>query len=138
MNLTELVTAGEVVGSSGATMLVWNLWNSHRIEKAAKKADKRNELREPLVQESLELGNAAKVADILRKGIEELEDSKRRMLEEMREKQAQQEDKIHGLINENSRLRNEVFEEQQEHKTAISDLNSIIVDLTKDKRNSGN
>lgn len=112
-DMSTLLTVGEAIGGSGASMLVWNFWNSRRVEKSAKKAEKRNDVREPFVLDSIELSNVSKVTEIFRQGIEELEDSKQRLLEDKRDMQQNYsalEDKMESSTNENRRLREELVD----------------------------
>jgi hypothetical protein len=110
--MSELLTLCEAVGG-GASVLIWNFWNSRRVERQANKVDKRNEAREPFLLDSIELSNVGKVTEIFRQGIEELEDSKQRLLEDKQEIQQRYEmleDKWESATNENRRLRDELLD----------------------------
>ncbi len=125
----DYVTIFEAVGSSGVSVLIWNVWNSHRVEKASKKAELRNEKREPLVADSIALSNEFKTTQIMRQGIEELVASKRRLEEEMNDRQGRLEDKIEDLTNENQRLRKEFLEQEKEDQDKIKELMMNICNL---------
>lgn len=125
MNWTDVIAVLSAIGSSGVSVIAWNFWNSHKIQKSAQKAEERNEKREPYIETSIQLGSAAKAMDILRKGMDELEDSKRRLREEFKEKQDCLEDKLESLTNENERLRDEFFEQQAKIRSLNQELNKL-------------
>lgn len=95
------------------------------MEKTSKRAEERNNRREPYIETSIQLGSAAKAMEILRQGMEELEDSKRRMREDMQDRQELLEDKIESLTNENERLRTEFFEQQCAMRDLKQEINKL-------------
>lgn len=118
----DIVTLAEALGSSGLSVLLWNFWNSRRIEKSARRAEARSDKREPLIEQSINLGNVVKVTELMRQGIQELEDSKQRMSDDMKTMQARLEDRIIDLTNENERIRREFLEQQATDKETIRRL----------------
>jgi myosin heavy subunit len=128
----DIVTLAEALGSSGVSVLLWNLWNSKRIEKSARRAEERNEKREPLIEQSINLGNVVKVTELMRQGIQELEDSKQRLSDDMKTMQGRFEDRIIDLQNENDRIRREFLEQQTLDKETIKELLAEI-ELLKEK-----
>lgn len=130
----DLVSIAGAVGSSGAAMLLYNLWSSKRLERSAKKSEARNERREPEILRSLEVGNIARVNKILQDGIDEVEASRKRQATEFREIKASLDDRVISLTNENNRLRSDLADEKQEANRLISDLRDEIVHLHMDMR----
>lgn len=122
----DIVTLAEALGSSGLSVLLWNLWNSKRIEKSARKAEARNDKREPLIEQSINLGNVVKVTELMRQGIQELEDSKHRLSDDMKIMQGKFEDRIIDLTNENARIRREFLEQHTLDRDTIKELLSQI------------
>lgn len=122
----DIVTLAEALGSSGVSVLLWNLWNSKRIEKSARKAEARSEKREPLIEQSINLGNVVKVTELMRQGIQELEDSKQRLVDDMRSMQSKYEQKISDLISENERMKRDFSQQQTLDKETIRELLSQI------------
>jgi hypothetical protein len=135
----DIVTLAEALGSSGLSVLLWNFWNSKRIEKSARRAEARNDKREPLIEQSINLGNVVKVTELMRQGIQELEDSKHRLSDDMKTMQGRFEDRIVDLTNENSRIRREFLEQQSLDKKTIQELLTQIdqIEITVDN-NKGN
>lgn len=132
--MIDLVTISSAVGSSGAAMLIYNFWSSKRIERSAKKAENRNDRREPAILQSLELGNAARVNELLRQGIDEVEESRRRQATEFKEIRASLDDKVIALTNENARLKTDLLDEHKESKIKLDELKEEIVNLHMDMR----
>lgn len=118
----DIVTLAEALGSSGLSVLLWNFWNSKRIEKSARRAEARNDKREPLIEQSINLGNVVKVTELMRQGIQELEDSKQRLSDDMKTMQGKFEDRIIDLTNENDRIRREFLAQQALDKETIKEL----------------
>jgi hypothetical protein len=125
----DIVTLAEALGSSGLSVLLWNFWNSRRIEKSARKAEARSDKREPLIEQSINLGNVVKVTELMRQGIQELEDSKQRLSDDMKTMQGKFEDRIIDLTNENERIRREFFEQHAFDSETIKDLRAQIEKL---------
>lgn len=120
--VVDIVTLAEALGSSGLSVLLWNFWNSKRIEKSARRAEARNDKREPLIEQSINLGNVVKVTELMRQGIQELEDSKQRLSDDMKTMQGKFEDRIIDLTNENDRIRREFLAQQALDKETIKEL----------------
>jgi hypothetical protein len=118
----DIVTLAEALGSSGVSVLLWNLWNSKRIEKSARRAEERNEKREPLIEQSINLGNVVKVTELMRQGIQELEDSKQRLSDDMKSMQAKFEVRISELLSENERIKREFSQQHTLDKETIREL----------------
>jgi hypothetical protein len=118
----DIVTLAEALGSSGVSVLLWNLWNSKRIEKSARRAEARNDKREPLIEQSINLGNVVKVTELMRQGIQELEDSKQRLSDDMKTMQSRYEVHILDLTNENDRIKREFLQQQTLDKETIREL----------------
>jgi hypothetical protein len=130
----DLVSIAGAVGSSGAAMLLYNFWSSKRLERSARKSETRNDRREPEILRSLELGNAARVNELLRQGLDEVEESRKRQATEFREIKASLEDKVLSLTNENTRLQSYLSEERQESKMKIDELREELVTIHIDMR----
>jgi hypothetical protein len=130
----DLVSIAGAVGSSGVAMLLYNFWSSKRLERSAKKAESRNERREPEIIKSLELGNAARVNELLRQGLDEVEESRKRQASEFREIKASLEDKVDSLTNENVRLRTDLLDERKESKIKVDELRDELIKLHMDMR----
>jgi len=132
--MIDLVGIASAVGSSGATVLLYNFWTSKRLEKTAKNADRRNERREPYILQSLELGNVARVNELLQHGLDEVEESKKRQASEFREVKTLLEDKISSLINENERLIVEHTTEKKKTEEKVHELQTELINLHFDLR----
>jgi hypothetical protein len=63
-----------------------------------------------------------KVTELMRQGIQELEDSKHRLSDDMKSMQAKFEDRIKDLISENERIKQQFLEQQALDKETIKEL----------------
>jgi hypothetical protein len=130
----DLLGIASAVGSSGVTVLLYNFWTSKRLEKSAKSAEDRNKVREPYVLESLQVGTATKINDLLQKGLDEMEERSKRQATEYKERVAELEDKISTLNNENNRVRTEWFNDRKDSENKIAELQTEIVNMQLENR----
>lgn len=95
--IVDLVGVITAVGTSGALVVGRDIWVARRTVKASEAAEKRNETREPLIIESILLGNTTKVSEIFQTALAELEDSKKRLAEELVETREGMNTKLNNL-----------------------------------------
>lgn len=134
LDVTPIVTA---VASSGVVTGAITYVSSRRSDRLSRNVDERNESREPFVVTSIQIGNASKVIDLLRTGLDELEDSKQRLTRDLRESNTLLEERVQAVTNENKRLteewnleKEESFREKEEALKKISELNARLSSLT--------
>jgi DNA anti-recombination protein RmuC len=77
------------------------------------------------------LDNAARVNELLRQGLDEVEDSRKRQTSEFREIKASLEDKVASLTNENTRLQADLLYERNESKHQMELLKQELAKLHK-------
>ena len=126
LNSTAVMTD---IGSSGIAAAAVAYISSRKLSKVSQSAEERNESREPFVVTSIQIGNATKVIDLLRTGLDELEDSKQRITRDLRDMNTILEQKVQSVTNENKRLIEEMNHEKEESERMIEDLNARIAIL---------
>ena len=124
--MVDLLSIAEAIGSSGLAVIGYNAWVSKRTSRTAAKSELRNEKREPLVVTSMELGNATKVNDLLRAGLDALENQNRTAEEFFRATKGELEDKVESLTDENKRIRAVMITETLDHKELVQRLREEI------------
>lgn len=124
--MIDLVSVVSAIGGSGLLIVGRDVWLARKTVKSADAAENRNQAREPLIVESILLGNTTKVAEIFQAGITELEDAKKRAVEELRETRSKLEAKVEELSQEVQRQRKEG---ENKDKT-IHELHAKIGELT--------
>lgn len=83
--MIDMVSVLSAVGGSGLLIVGRDVWLARKTVKSTEKAEERNSAREPLIVESILLGNATKVAELFQTTISELEDAKKRLTVEFKE-----------------------------------------------------
>lgn len=105
--MIDIISAVTAIGGSGFIIVGRDIWLARNSVKNSKAAEKRNQAREPLIVENILLGNTTKVTEIFQAGIAELEDAKKRAVEELRDTRTRLESKVSGLSQELDRQRKE-------------------------------
>lgn len=123
--MLDIVSVVSAIGGSGLLIVGRDIWLARNSVKNSKAAEHRNQAREPLIVESILLGNTTKVAEIFQAGIAELEDAKKRAVEELRETRTRLESKVSDLSQELERQR----KENERKEKIIQELYSKIGEL---------
>lgn len=105
--MIDIVSVVSAIGGSGLLIVGRDVWLARKTVKNSEAAEKRNQIREPLIVESILLGNTTKVAEIFQSGIAELEDAKKRAVEELRETRSRLEGQVAQLSQDFERARKE-------------------------------
>lgn len=127
--MLDVVSIASAVGTSGVAAILYNLWTTKRLEKNQKNTDKRNENREPLIVESLQLGNVSRVTELLRQGLDESEERRKRDASDFGSIKAAQDITMQNLKTENDTLRNEMYENRKASEEKIDALQKELIDL---------
>lgn len=123
--MIDIVSVVSAIGGSGLLIVGRDVWLARKTVKNSEAAEQRNQAREPLIVESILLGNTTKVAEIFQSGIAELEDAKKRAVEELRETRSRLEGQVAQLSQDLERVRKE---SERKDKT-IQELYSKIGEL---------
>lgn len=105
--MLDIVSVVSAIGGSGLLIVGRDVWLARKTVKNSEAAEHRNQAREPLIVESILLGNATKVGEIFQAGIAELEDAKKRAVEELQETRTRLEWRVTQLSQELERVRKE-------------------------------
>jgi len=103
----DLVSVLSAIGGSGLLIVGRDVWLARRTVKSSEKSEERSSAREPLIVESIMLGNTTKVAELFQVGINELEDAKRRLAEEFKETKDRLEQQVKELTEQAQKLKAE-------------------------------
>lgn len=105
--MLDIVSVASAIGGSGLLIVGRDIWLARRTVRSSESAEKRNQAREPLIVESIVLGNTTKVAEIFQAAIAELEDAKKRAVEELRDTRNKLETQLLEVNQELERVRKE-------------------------------
>lgn len=134
--MLDLISIVSAIGGSGLLIVGRDVWLARKTMQNSKAAEQRNQAREPLIVESILLGNTTKVAEIFQAGITELEDAKKRAVEELRETRTRLETKVNELSQELDRQRKENERKDrtiQELYTKLGELHDKLEKLQVEK-----
>jgi len=121
----DVVSIASAVGGSGLLIVGRDIWLARRTVRSSESAEHRNQSREPLIVEQIALGNTAKVTEIFRAAIAELEDGKKRAVEEFRDTRNRLETQLSQVNQELERVRKD---NEQKDRT-IRDLYAKLGEL---------
>lgn len=132
--MIDIVSVVSAIGGSGLLIVGRDVWLARKTVKNSEAAEQRNQIREPLIVESILLGNTTKVAEIFQSGIAELEDAKKRAVEELRETRSRLEGKVAQLSQDLERVRKESERKDQTIQELYARLGELHDKLEKIQR----
>lgn len=132
--MIDIVSVVSAIGGSGLLIVGRDVWLARKTVQNSKAAEHRNQTREPLIVESIMLGNTTKLAEIFKSGIEELEDAKKRAVEELRETRTRLEGEVAQLSQELDRQRRENERKDQTIRELYISLGEVHDKLEKLQR----
>lgn len=132
--MIDLVSVVSAIGGSGLLIVGRDIWLARKTVKTSEAAEHRNQAREPLIVESILLGNTTKVAEIFQAGITELEDAKKRAVEELRETRTRLEGQVEQLSQDLERQRREGEKKDKTIQELYAKLGKLNMEIEELKR----